>query len=239
MTVPSRDGILLIAFLALFVTWSGHQIWWAFSYYIHRKFSSLYRAKHSVQIELRSTPEPRDALHHQQQILLRVGYNNIGFLWRLIQITWSWRRIQGSTSRNLPLLILAIVHLALVIVASIFTSRIAVSDGLVLVLPNHCGWTPFTYFDLTNLTTESLAPDDATFYAAHWASHRSQNYARMCYSSGQTDGITSGCNGFVQTTLSKTVVNYSDVCPFHDNICDTTALYIRLGVSRFRPRSWH
>jgi hypothetical protein len=39
LTVSSRDGVLLIAFLALLVTWSGNQLWAAFSYYIHRELS--------------------------------------------------------------------------------------------------------------------------------------------------------------------------------------------------------
>jgi hypothetical protein len=99
---------------------------------------------------------------------LRVGYNNIGFLWRLLQITWAWRGIPGSTSRNMPLLTLAVVHMVLVVVASIFTSRIAISNGPVLMLPNNCGWPPLTFLDLAKLNTANLAPDDATFYGAHW-----------------------------------------------------------------------
>jgi hypothetical protein len=101
-------------------------------------------------------------------MLLRVGYNNVGFLWRLMRITWAWRGVRGSTSRNLPLLTLAVVHVVLVAIASIFTSRIAISNAPVLLLPNNCGWAPITWLDLTKLDTDDLAPDDATFYAAHW-----------------------------------------------------------------------
>jgi hypothetical protein len=201
---------------------------------------------YSHQTELRSTPEPRDALHHQTQILLRVGYNNVGFLWRLMQITWAWRGVPGCTSRNMPLLTLAVVHMVLVAIASIFTSRIAVSNGPVLLRPNNCGWPPMIFLDLNNLFTDQLAPDDAVFYGAHWqvyrlpllrprsnsarVSRRAQNYATMCYSGGPADSASMGCNSFVQTTLAKTTVNYSDTCPFLDEVCDTAAVTYNSGL---------
>jgi hypothetical protein len=101
-------------------------------------------------------------------MLLRVGYNNVGFLWRLMRITWAWRSVPGSTSRTLPLLTIAVVHMVLVAVASIFTSRIAISNGAVLLRPNNCGWPPIVFLNLQDLNTDQLAPDEAVFYGAHW-----------------------------------------------------------------------
>jgi hypothetical protein len=100
-------------------------------------------------------------------MLLRVGYNNVGFLWRLLQITWAWRGTPSSLSRSLPLLALAVVHMVLVVIASIFTSRIAISNGPVLLRPNNCGWPPLTFLDLNKLSTDQLTTNDATFYATH------------------------------------------------------------------------
>jgi hypothetical protein len=52
----------------------------------------------------------------------------------------------------------------------------------------------------------------------------------MCYSGGPTDSASTGCNSFMQTTLVKTSVNYSDVCPFQDEICDTAAVTYNSGL---------
>jgi hypothetical protein len=38
------------------------------------------------------------------------------------------------------------------------------------------------------------------------------------------------CNSFVQSTLSKTAVNYSDTCPFLDKVCDTAAVTYNSGL---------
>ncbi len=52
----------------------------------------------------------------------------------------------------------------------------------------------------------------------------------MCYNGGPTDSASMDCNSFVQTTLSKTTVNYTDACPFLDNICDTAAITYNSGL---------
>jgi hypothetical protein len=52
----------------------------------------------------------------------------------------------------------------------------------------------------------------------------------MCYSGGPSDAASMDCNSFVQTTLTKTTVNYSDNCPFQDNVCNTAGVTYNSGL---------
>ena len=66
ITIDLRDGALLISFLALFVRLVGSHAWSIFCYMFH---------------QWQSSKGERDALHHQQQTLLRNSGSVTSTLW--------------------------------------------------------------------------------------------------------------------------------------------------------------
>src|SRR4051794_20253796 len=75
ITLGERDGGLLTAFIATFVTIVGAGLWKIICYTSH---------------QLRSTPTPQDGLHHQQQVILKNSTGPAGTAWLFLQQTWCW-----------------------------------------------------------------------------------------------------------------------------------------------------
>src|SRR5215469_8284401 len=77
ITLYSREGNLLIAFLALIVHWTGSQFWGILCFVFH---------------QIRSSPGANDGLFHQQQVILRNSITDTNALVWLFRSGWSWRR---------------------------------------------------------------------------------------------------------------------------------------------------
>ena len=76
LTLSAQSAGFLTAFLSLFVTVSAAHIWRIITYVVH---------------QLHSSPEPRDALHHQQQIMFKNTSSPASLAWESILLAWSWR----------------------------------------------------------------------------------------------------------------------------------------------------
>lgn len=74
LTIDRRDGDLLIAFIALFVTIVGTSFWRLACFALHSFFSS---------------EATRDGIYHQRQAILRNSANGANGLWRLGQTQWA------------------------------------------------------------------------------------------------------------------------------------------------------
>lgn len=206
----------MIAFLALFVAWSGSQLWILICYILHQR---------------RSTSGSRDALHHQQQLLLRLGISNIDFFWRTVKTTWTWknkRKARKIASRQGPLIATAIVHCALVFAASILTSRLADSTGDVLLQSPICGWPDLKILQIASAKLTALPGADAFYVAAQALYGTARQYSRECYTQAVLLGST-GCNNFIKPTIDS-IVRPDDSCPFQDAMCETSALTIDTGL---------
>jgi len=207
--------VLLTTFLAVFVSWVGLEIWSLLSYGFH---------------EWRSTPESQDALHHQQQVLLRSGIPDWKFLWRIIMMTTGhWRsggRGLSSVWRSAPLAIVALLHAISIAVASIFLSKIVSTTGQVLVQPSNCGAPTLSPFNALTIDPEGLPTADALFIMYRWLAGRSLSYSNTCYR-----GVSSSahsCNEFVRQHLDFNV-NSTEDCPFPSNVCVTPAFSVDTG----------
>src|ERR1700733_4754926 len=71
LTLSRANSTILVAVLAIFVQVTGSQLWRVFQIALH---------------QARATQEPRDALHHQQQAVLRNNPSDFGSIWQLLQI---------------------------------------------------------------------------------------------------------------------------------------------------------
>lgn len=126
LTLSRRNGGLLTAFLALFVTFVGTRFWRIGCFFIHRYFSSK---------------DARDALCHQQQAILKNAANSTSGLWTLLCACWAWRRNGLAPYRRLlPSIFFAILISMAFAVATIFSSEITTSMGQdVLLKGSNCG----------------------------------------------------------------------------------------------------
>ena len=71
LTLNERDGGLLTAFLAIFISAAGAATWNIMSYALHQS---------------RARQESQDGLHHQQQAILRNSSSRVRASWQLMQL---------------------------------------------------------------------------------------------------------------------------------------------------------
>lgn len=215
LTLPAEAGVIVTIFLALFISCVGLSIWSLLKYGLH---------------EWRSTPEPRDAFHHQQQLLLRSDVTDWKFVWRTLRMTAShWRSGSKSLSpvlRSVPLAVVALVHALLIATASVLSSKLTHTSHQVLVTSSKCGLPVYTPLDILTLKQADL-PDENAFYLSTLLSmQRSVGYTNACYRGVSSDVYT--CDGFVRPQI-KTKVNTTEECPFTSNICTTPAVSVDTG----------
>jgi hypothetical protein len=153
-------------------------------------------------------------------VLLRSGLSDVAFLWRLFKISWSWKSTDKRViQRTLPLFAFSAIHLITFFAASLFISRIATSDGEVLLKPDMCGWPNTNPLDIVhpNFGGDS-GPQDAFYIGGNDLYKLSKTYLTSCYSIGAKDN--SMCNTFIKPLLSYKQ-NLSDSCPFDNVMCTT------------------
>ncbi|KAI1179059.1 hypothetical protein F4777DRAFT_586302 [Nemania sp. FL0916] len=188
LTTTKSYGNLLISFTAVFIALVTTRLWRILCLLLHRCYS---------------TGEPRGAVHHQRQVVLRNSASPEAGLFDIVRLGWAWRssgprRIIGL----LPLLLFAFIYLVGFTVVGGFSSSIstAVSDE-VLVRSTTC--------------------DILGRFAAE-KSNNAANYGQQCYntsSSGSDRSRTSACNIFIRGNLPTAVINYASDCPFEQKIC--------------------
>ncbi|KAF2140948.1 uncharacterized protein K452DRAFT_351652 [Aplosporella prunicola CBS 121167] len=204
ITLDRRDGSLLIAFLAMFVSVVGTSFW---------RISCL--AFHS----LYSTEAAQDALYHQRQAILRNSANSTSGLWSLLNVLWVWRRSAAQIKftrtrpyqRILPIIGLAAICIGGFGTAGTFSSSISTAMGNeVLVRSPTCG--------LLQINSETTDMQSAATYLYPFGAELTNtytNYARNCI----TDvSDLASCKAFIKRQL-PTKIDRNASCPFQDGIC--------------------
>ena len=203
LTLNQRDGGLLTAFLAIFVSAAGASCWKITSYAIH---------------QCRASQDYKDALHHQQQAILCNTGGPAGALWDFCQLPWYWRdHAIRSLARSLPLALVALLNIAAFGVAGIFSSDVTKAAGNeTLIRSPHCG---FLAVDSSVTFQDSVADSSVDLNDTLAAT----TYSRACY--GNT-GNALGCNQYVRQQLHWTS-NQNATCPFSPDLCiyGSTAAY--------------
>ena len=195
ITLNQRDAGLLTAFLAIFVSVAGAACWKLTSYAIHQS---------------RASQDYKDALHHQQQAILRNTSGAAGALWDLLQLPWYWRDHEiRSFVRSLPLALLAFLNIAVFGVAGIFSSEVTKAAGNeTLIRSPHCGYLGASGANtLHNSFAVNLVDLNDTLTAT--------TYARVCYDNAEN---ALACNQYVQRQLHWTC-NENATCPFSPDLC--------------------
>lgn len=193
ITLTTRNGAVLTAALAIFITFTGTSFWRIACFTIHQFFS---------------TKSGQDGLYHQRQAVLRNAANESNGLISLFRISWAWRSRSNGLTRLVPLLAFALGSMALFASAGILCSKIVQMNSEVLVSSPHCG-----LMAESDLTIESLFIQD-TFMSKRIASY--MNYAQQCYVS--TSVPTGTCGSFVRSQLPSTATLNAS-CPFDEDLC--------------------
>ena len=194
ITLSERDGGLLTAFLALFVTSAGSACWGILSYVIHQ-----YRVRQYYQ----------DGLHHQKQAILRNTGHPAAAAWKFFQLAWYWRKhAVMPLTRTLPLALLALTNLTLFGIAGLFSSEVMKAAGNeTLIRSSNCGFLNLTATETIYDNAEETIDTNDTLAA--------YTYSRACYDNAQN---LLQCNQYVRQRLHWQS-NQNASCPFPSDLC--------------------
>jgi hypothetical protein len=208
ITLTTRDGALLVAFLTLVVMTAGTAFWTIFSCFCH---------------QLRSRNRVHDAIFYQQQAVLKNSATALGAAWKFSRVSCSWRKHTRTKwykfwrSRTRRFVVLALFLAAVFGVASVFSSQVTKAAGNEVLLhsPN-CGFWEFPVNAQWQLKVlnESLA---------------ASAYAREC-DSADTENVVQ-CKTYNVPEITWTT-NQNATCPFATGTCmlgDTAAYEMDTG----------
>lgn len=207
LTTSITTGAILVAFLALFIQFTGSRLWGILRFTIH---------------QIKVTKRPQDGLYHQQQAVLR-NFSPADAARSFMQIGWAWRsKTPNSVTRSLSLALVALVFWIAFLVAAILSAAASTSQGdEVLISSPYYGQINFANTNLTTVT------NFYTDYATKSISD-SVSYARSCYISEGTGRTWQDCSTFPVPRLPTTQRNTS--CPFDADICRAPAIQLDTGL---------
>jgi hypothetical protein len=164
-----------------------------------------------------STDDPKDALHHQRQVLLRNASNPEAGLLSLLYLLWAWKKNASQPYRRLLLVFLGSVFCVVgFTLASGFSSSISTAIGSeVLLSGSNCA---IQDVDALN----SISYTERTTYFEPWRAKlwsSAAEYARKCYSNGASQGPKGlECGTFATQRLTVNITSNAP-CPFDPSIC--------------------
>jgi hypothetical protein len=204
ITLSGRSASTLTAFLALFVTIVGSCLWRIFSFISHQGSAS---------------PDAKDGIHHQHQLVFRNGGSPFEATKSFFDIAWAWRRNgRRPWSRSLPLAFFALAYLLAFGAASILTSLITRAAGTQrLIVSDNCGF--FAFDQKAGLADRTLAMQykdlNDTFVAAE--------YARQCYSRETVLNNQLRCEMYATQSIGWEAQDTD--CLFDSSICSASRAY--------------
>lgn len=198
LTLDRTRASLLIAFTAFFIGIVASCFWRILVFFIHRLYS---------------TPNPRDALHHQRQVLLRNSVTAPSSLLAFSQLFWTWRREEGTVWRTLPVIVCAVASIVIFTVASGFSSQISSAVGNAALLDgSRCG--------IIAGAAQAGRLEDLGVLLPYGIRRitDSANYAQQCY--GAPGAGLLDCATFIKRSLPYSTDDQAP-CPFQGGICRT------------------
>ena len=192
LTLSSRGGYFLVAFLSLYVTIAGNRFWLIIAFLIHQE---------------KATRNQFDGVHFQQQVILRNDSTPMGAFMSFLKVARRWKGIaEKPILRSLPLLLLTLLIQGAFHAASLLTAEVTKAAGNETLIhsPNCAYWTAASNnpFEQGGLRTK-LAAD--TVSAA--------SYSRACY--GKNSSL---CTTYAAKQIDwEPVAN--PTCPFSPELC--------------------
>lgn len=206
LTLSRTDGNYLLAFTAFFISMVSARFWRILCFIAHNKFS---------------TPEPRDALHHQRQAILRNSASAPSSLWTILQLIWTWRRVADRLLvRSMPVILTAVLCATAFTVAGGFSSQLSTGiSNEVLLDGSRCG--------IVDISASSNVSGSTVLSAQAKRLSNAANYAQQCYSVNMSRAFD--CTTFVQPSLPS-IIDRNAPCPFDHGICRSNTSNIHLDT---------
>ncbi|KAI1270412.1 hypothetical protein F5Y18DRAFT_421905 [Xylariaceae sp. FL1019] len=203
LTTTQQNGALLIAFTGFLIPFVASRFWKLLCIALHSSYSTL---------------EPRNAVHHQRQVILRNSSSPDSALVSCIQMVMAWRRHKRIKDiRSVRLVIIyAAATISIFSLAGGLSSQISTSAGHeVLLLGTDCG------------LPDASAGSVSSYYS--WGTNGLSdvaNYVQQCYSGNSSKTLT--CDRFISKTLPTTIAEYNSSCPFQQGYIDSN---LHLGLN--------
>lgn len=218
ITLTSTGGTVLVAFLALFVQYSGQKLWGIVCFTWH---------------QLRVSQRSKTALQYQQDVSLRNNVSTFQSLFYLLQIAWAWRKHYPARWKSswwrvavIPTVI-PLSFLFLLVTSGLLSSYIVeTSDVNILLRGDNCGlWKIPSLSDLQTFDNSFIIENQRYMQKLN---EFSRIYARTCYNR------TSSYHSPVCQTFAQPFLPYStarDVeCPFNSTTCILPSTNLRMDT---------
>ncbi|KAI9719866.1 MAG: hypothetical protein M1828_006087 [Chrysothrix sp. TS-e1954] len=227
LTLNATHGSYLLAFLAIFITFTGSKLWNLVCFVLH---------------QYRSTVRPRGALHQQQQVTLRNNSSSLSTLWSLLELCWAWRsKARRGFLNSSPLILVAAIFSIAFAAAAILSARIANVGGNALVVAEACGWIAeqFPVGDASALVAggenETGWTSSKLLTYASWSSEQRQSardsfeYVRSCYLPNGNPSSPE-CIAFAQPYIPSSLTT-DKPCPFsNQSMCLGPVISVDSGL---------
>ncbi|KAF2666860.1 hypothetical protein BT63DRAFT_321076 [Microthyrium microscopicum] len=194
LTLTTGHGNLFIAFIAIFVSLTGSYIWDIFRFASHQLLS-----RHTGQ----------NVIYHQRQVALCNAGSPVSGFWKFWDLSLGWRKHKQSRifTNFFPFLAASFILNAGFHVAGVFSSRIAMSNGVeVLLRGDSCG---LIVVNTSNANPTSDYASQVAFQSRRIMS--SYTYAQQCYDNNGS--FQQACPTFPKPSLPYTITRNMS-CPF-------------------------
>ncbi|KAF2447452.1 hypothetical protein P171DRAFT_330563, partial [Karstenula rhodostoma CBS 690.94] len=205
LTVTQTNGALLVAFVAMFITFAGTRLWRIFCFVLHRGYSA-------------STPQ--DAIYHQRQAVLKNSDNATAGLISWYLLLRAWRKNGRRPYRRVaPIALFRMILAVSLAAASLLSSRIASAMGQEVLIRGTCGVNLLGHYIAGQDKNPEVETNPEFFTVLlPFLSRRLisfSNYALNCYANNTN---SPDCKTFVKSRLPSTS-NRNASCPFDEGIC--------------------
>ena len=211
LTTTGGGGAVLVAFLAVFVQFTGSHSWGILRFILH---------------QYRVDKNPHDGFYHQQQSILR-NLSSADASIRFLQVGWAWRsKTRRPVVGTFPLALTAIMHLGLFLAAAIFSANASTSSGdEALIFSPYCG-------SVSSETTDLYSIQNVIIPYGIKSVQDSANYARSCYNrdaEAKPTGNWRDCSTYATPRLPSNGAS-NVACPFADEMCIAPAFQLDTGL---------
>lgn len=221
LTLPTQWGLVLTAFIALFIKVVGTYLWGIICFALHQSTASS---------------EPEDDTFHQFQVTFRNTESETSFIWNLHKIAVAHKGTRFQTyKRSAWLILLAVLHGLGFAIAGGLSSQFLVASDQIQALPRKCGWMVDVPFGNKTNNMGNIANDtvfeqaNALIVTARNMFQSSSIYSRICYARGE--GRDTDCGLYFLDTLPYEA-KLDAPCPFDQRICNSSAVLINSGPFR-------
>ncbi|WQF78696.1 hypothetical protein CDEST_03710 [Colletotrichum destructivum] len=203
ITLSARDGGLLLAFIAIFVTVIAARLWRSLTFVCHQILAS--GGKH-------------DGLHYQRQVILRNIPAPVPATWLFLQQAWHWRgRADRPLLRTVPWAVCGFLYAVLLGLAAVFSSKVSESA------------TRFRLLEAADCGMFVPEGRDALQQKNAYDNSLAAVYSRQCYGGHENDvSPAASCGTLPVPSIRWT--NASTECPFADEVCMGKSFRMETGM---------